>query len=259
MPGPLGQLAGAACQDGQIEPIVELLIAASGLASLADRHYKSPLSPKETVLKPVENPSVHLVCIAEFNNQYLTFANNLPENIRVSEVIAPGFSGTLLPATPEMAAQLVFDAVDLTLSAERTIVMVGQGITCTPTISAVKLFEAQAQTCGLEQHVVFGVEIAPVPPADGSSNGSNLLLIPAVSQHQNSDADLVAYGRYLSFGIQSKDKPAKQPWLTISPRINSTHPPSPPLSLEPAFVALRVSNWLGDNGKMLGRWAGPRD
>ncbi|MEB4209440.1 type I polyketide synthase [Mycobacterium sp. 94-17] len=244
--GPLGKLLKEASD--QAPPVaIDILIAASQLDSSAAFLRDAPKQLAESVLRPAEGAAVRLVCLSEFAGQYQNFANLVREDIEVTEIVAPGFSGTALPSTARQAAQKIVDTIQPNKSADQIIVIVANGITCVPGLDAAELIATTAlkpengQTARL-------VTIAPVTTANPAGTAHHPLLMAAVSQHLHAERDLIAYGRYLRFGLRSNEQPDAKSTLVMHPRTGPhIETPSSPLTLEPGLVALRVCNWLADN------------
>ncbi|KAA1249953.1 KR domain-containing protein, partial [Mycobacterium simiae] len=252
-PGPIGQLLTTARNGGQSSALVDIIIAASSLDYSLEPQFESSKDLTETILKPAENAPVRLVCIAEFTGQYLAFANAIPENIEVTEVLAPGFSGTSLPTSEQQAARAIVDTLHLNGPPGQAIVIVGHGITCIPALRALRLINTTpviniaAKPLDLKQQQIGMVAIAPIVTTDAISISNDPLLIQAISTHLSNERNLIAYGRYLSLGIQSNDQPDEERSLVLYPRVGShIKAPTSPLILEPATVALSVSSWLTD-------------
>ena len=193
---------------------------------------------------------MRLVCLSEFAGQYQSFANLVLEDIEVTEIISPGFSGTPLPGTVQQAAQAIVDTTQLSRKTDQAIVIVADGITCVPGLHAAKLIATMALGPDNEQKSKM-VAIAPVITTDPASISNYPLLMTAVSQHLYAERNLIAYGRYLRFGLQSNEALDAGSTLVIHPRTGDhIETPTSPLILEPGLVALRVYNWLTDNNFM---------
>ncbi|MGB7163323.1 MAG: SDR family NAD(P)-dependent oxidoreductase [Mycobacterium sp.] len=247
--GPLGQLLNEASDEAH-SVLADILIAASNLESSSASKQDSSEHLIESVLRPTENAFVRLVCLSEFAGQYQTFANLVLEDIEVTEIISPGFSGTPLPGTVQQAAQAIVDSMQLNRKTDQAIVIVANGITCVPGLHAAKLIATMALGPDNEQKSKM-VAIAPVTTTDPASISNYPLLMTAVSQHLYAERNLIAYGRYLRFGLQSNEALDAGSTLVIHPRIGDhIETPTSPLILEPGLVALRVYNWLTDNNFM---------
>ncbi len=246
--GPMGQLVKVALNNEKYSTLIEIIIATSSLDCSCLCQHKSPRPVAQISLREAEDSPVRLVCLSEFEGQYRKFANGIIGNIRVIEMIAPGFAGTLVPATAHEAAQLIIDALQLTAANDETTVIVGHGITCIPATHAVELHATACLPTSAARPTVALIALAPIISKDKLTISNDPLLIQAISAHLYSETDLITYGRYLSCGLQTNGRSEKELSLTIcGGRHNSVETPASPLVLEPARTALRVSNWIADN------------
>ncbi|ORW91764.1 hypothetical protein AWC27_09660 [Mycobacterium szulgai] len=242
--GPLGQLLKAAYDKNQRSTLINVIVAASDLDPASSSELTSGSDLERSLLKPAQDAAVHLVCISEFSGQYQRFAHGFPDNVEVIEILAPGFSGTEPPASARESGQAILDALDLNIL-NRGIVIVGSGVTCIPALQLYQLLEAADLLSS--DHQLGLVAMAPVNTSDTSSIGEDSLIMDAIATHLEDDADLIAFGRYLSFGLVLKDGLDKR-ILTLNPFVSSDMdaPVESPLTFEPATAALRVHNWLTD-------------
>jgi acyl carrier protein len=233
--GPIGQLLDAAFHNDEHTTLIDILIAASNQLIVTD-------------LTARDDAPARLVCLSEFHGQYQTLATGIQENIQVTEIITPGFSGTLLPTTAEHAAQAIIDALEEILPTNQTIVFTGHGITCIPALHAVKLLRQQVRLAGTALPNLAIVFIAPIAIPHTRTISADPLLSQAISAHLHNETNLIAYGRYLRFGLQpSEVSEQEERLLTIHPRTgNHIKTPLSPLVLEPARTALIISNWIDE-------------
>jgi NAD(P)-dependent dehydrogenase (short-subunit alcohol dehydrogenase family)/acyl carrier protein len=243
--GPIGQLLEAAFNNGERATLVDIIIATSSLHSAQLGEYESPNGLTATNLTAVDDAPARLVCLSEFHGQYETFATGIQENIQVTEIIAPGFSGTSLPQTGEHAAQVIIDALELRIPSNQKIVIAGHGVTCIPALQTVKLLRQKIKLACADLPRLGLVFMTPITTCNRRTISADPLLFQAISAHLHNEGSLIAYGRYLRFGMQS---PAEEEHsLTIHPRTGDhIKTPLSPLVLEPARTALSISNWISE-------------
>jgi malonyl CoA-acyl carrier protein transacylase/acyl carrier protein len=245
--GPIGQLLEVAFNDGECATLVDIIIAASGLPSAHLARGESSNGLTATNLTAVDDPSARLVCLSEFPGQYQTFATGIRQNIQVTEIVAPGFSGTLLPPTPEHVAQAIVDGLEVEIAGSQTLVIAGHGITCIPAFHVMSLLRRRIGSTDAKPPRLGMVFIAPITTRNTYTTSADPLLAQAISAHLSNDDELIAYGRYLRFGIQLPEASRDERLLTIHPRTgNHIKTPVSPLVLEPALTALSISNWIDE-------------
>jgi acyl carrier protein len=249
--GPIGQLLHIASNSGQRSTLIDIIIAASSLGPSGAPQLEFRGNPEEKIQRRAdsENPSVRLVCIAEFDGQYVRLAHGIQGNIEVAEVLAPGFSGTTLPTSAEEAGQAIFDALRLDEASDHTVIIVGHGITCIPAMHVFKLIETSPAAPHFQKHEAAMIAIAPITTADPTSISNDPLVIQSISTHLYNEGDLISYGRYLSFALRSPgDQPSEERSLIVTPLSVDDHTETvaSPLVLEPATLALRVLCWITD-------------
>jgi acyl carrier protein len=245
--GPIGQLVEAALDNEDRTVLVEILIATSGLQSADLDDGASPKDITATDVTVLDDAPVRLVCLAEFAGQYQAFAAGIQGDVQVTEVLAPGFSGTSPPATVENAAQAIVDALDARILGSQTLVIAGHGVTCVPALHVVQLLRGQISSTGAQLPRLATVLIGPIATRDARTISADPLLPQAISAHLHSEGDLIAYGRYLRFGMHSPEATQDEGLLAIHPRIGKhVKVPASPLVLEPALTALSISNWIDD-------------
>ncbi len=250
-PGPIGQLLQVASDTDQRSTLIDIIIAASSLGPAGAPELELRRNLEGKVLRPAENesPSVRLVCISEFDGQYLTFAHGIQGNVEVTEVLAPGFSGTALPASAEEAGQAIIDALHLDESSGHAVIIVGHGITCIPAMQVLKLMETSPAASHVTPYTAAMVAITPITTVDTTSISSDPLVIQSIFRHLCHEGDLISYGRYLSYALRpNDDTPDEERTLILSPVLIDGHieNATSPLALEPATVALRVLCWIDE-------------
>jgi NAD(P)-dependent dehydrogenase (short-subunit alcohol dehydrogenase family)/acyl carrier protein len=244
--GPIGQLLDGALNNGEHTTLIDVLIATSNLDSAGLGQGEPPNQLTVTDLTAGDDAPARLVCLSEFHGQYQTFATGIQENIQVTEVIAPGFSRTLLPPTAERAAQTIIDALEERISGSQTLVVAGHGVTCTLALHVFNQLSQKAGSTGAKLPQLAMVFIAPITARNVCAMGADPLLFQAISTHLHSEGDLIAYGRYLRFGMQLETA-GEERLLNIHPRTdNHITTPVSPLVLEPALTALTVSSWVDE-------------
>uniref|UniRef100_UPI0038BA61E0 type I polyketide synthase n=2 Tax=Mycobacterium marinum TaxID=1781 RepID=UPI0038BA61E0 len=248
--GPIGQLLQAICDADLRLTLIEVVLALSGLDSSFISNFGSSRNPQATTLRSAENVALRLVCISEFEGQYKRFAYGLPESIEVIEVLAPGFSGTVLPTSVQESGEMIIDALQRNDSYGRDAVIVGHGITCIAAIHALELMDASLSPLTKPQTAL--VAISPIAAIDALSISEDPFALATFSTHLRNEQDLIAFGRYLNFGLHSKDKLDEERSLILTPHIrgHQVGAAESPLALEPATVALRILNWLTDNNML---------
>uniref|UniRef100_UPI00356987A2 type I polyketide synthase n=1 Tax=Mycobacterium marinum TaxID=1781 RepID=UPI00356987A2 len=248
--GPIGQLLHAICDADLRLTLIEVVLALSGLDSSFISNFGSSRNPQATTLRSAENVALRLVCISEFEGQYKRFAYGLPESIEVIEVLAPGFSGTVLPTSVQESGEMIIDALQRNDSYGRDAVIVGHGITCIAAIHALELMDASLSPLTKPQTAL--VAISPIAAIDALSISEDPFALATFSTHLRNEQDLIAFGRYLNFGLHSKDKLDEERSLILTPHIrgHQVGAAESPLALEPATVALRILNWLTDNNML---------
>ncbi|WOR03154.1 type I polyketide synthase [Mycobacterium marinum] len=248
--GPIGQLLQAICDAEQRLTLIEVILALSSLDSSFISSFGSSRDPQATTLRSAENTALRLVCISEFEGQYKRFSYGLPKSIEVIEVLAPGFSGTALPTSVQESGKMVVDALKRDDSRGLDVVIVGHGVTCIAAIHALELMDALPSPPTNSRTGM--VAIAPIAATDALSISEDPSTLAALSTHLRNEQDLIAFGRYLNFGLHCKDELKEERSLILTPHSGEHQggAAESPLALEPATVALRILNWLIDNNML---------
>jgi hypothetical protein len=224
----------------------ELLIAVSNLTRTFSELEQLEQLPRVTELTDGSPMFPSLLCLATSENEYARIAATNIHNLAIGEVVIPGFRGTELPESIEVAAKVLTKSLNDYCRGKR-LVLVGHSISCGLAVkTAGRLKEMNVDVTGL-------ILLDP-PDNNGTQKCTYTRTVLAEALHSiafegRNDNHLIAIGRYLKLQDDCETPAFTVPSLTLkskSPGLDRPQESVPLLNDEAALTALQIGNWLNE-------------